>query len=568
MCNKHGKLSRVLLTGLAITGMSTCITGCSSLKTEISEAVSSNKDIKLSVNAETGTSQKAAVDWVELDQLKTYKNLRNTWDDKFQIVNFDVSSKNGVLYVDTEGNWSSNNTLYNVFRNKVFVQDYWNDNKLKSALAQAAEDVHSDITNETTGILASVNDYFNIMPANEDGTSGLTTYLSRAEAMSAIYRCDTPVIYEESDSSFESAVGLNDYNTYAQGVLSDSYLQTDNGGLNYTTYNSAITRGEVIYMLMHRYFPDELESASTSNSSLNCRNAGNIAEKLGISGGHAYQAYELEYCLQNSDKGAPETIYKALSLASSLGIISSDEAWNDPIMGGTLLNFVIKTYQAINSKSGYLVNAKTGTNAGQSLYVVETTEPEITSTDLGTVTIEQVRDVTNLDDLFNIYGDEINMTDAEIAELYAGIDGYTFEPVDKWMEVDFCYYLNVRTGPSTDYRILRSVAKGTKAHIVARCVETGWYRIIAEGKVVYQCGVYFSDFEGSEEYLMRTGDQANDNSNLTNKNKTTTETETETDLTDSDEVETSTEDSTELTEASTDSVEAETSTEESEKTSK
>jgi hypothetical protein len=553
MCSKHNKLKKILLTGLAITGMSTCITGCSSLKSEITTAVANNQDIKLSVEGETGTSQKAAVDWVELDQLKTYKSLRSVWDDKFQIVNFDVSSKNGVLYVDTDGNWSSNNTMYNVFRNKVFIQDYWDDAKIRSALAQAAEEEYSDITNESTGIVASINAYFNIMPANEDGTSGLLTYLSRAEAMSAIYRCDTPVIYGETDSSFESAVGLNDYNTYAQGVIEDSYLQTSNGSLNYDTYNSAITRGEVIYLLMHRYFPDKLESASTS-SDLTCKNAGNIADKLGISGGHAYQSYELEYCLQNVDKGAPEQIYKALSLAYQLGIISTDEEWNKPIMGGTLLNLVVKTYQALDSQDGYLVNAKTGSNAGQSLYVVETTAPEVTSEDLGTVTIEQIRDVTNLDDLFNIYGDEINMTDEEIAEVYKNIDGYTFEPADKWMEVDYCTYLNVRTGPSTDFRILKSVAKGTKAHIVARCVETGWYRIIADGKIVYQCGVYFSDFEGSEEYLMRTGDKANDNSNLTNKNKTT-----ESNVSEEVDTEVSTEET--GTEENLESTETETSTE-------
>ena len=69
------------------------------------------------------------------------------------------------------------------------------------------------------------------------------------------------------------------------------------------------------------------------------------------------------------------------------------------------------------------------------------------------------------------------------------------------MQVDHCYFLNVRTGPSTDFRILRSVPAGTKAHIVARCVENGWYRVLTEGKLVYQCGVYFSDFEGSDTYV-------------------------------------------------------------------
>ena len=109
-------------------------------------------------------------------------------------------------------------------------------------------------------------------------------------------------------------------------------------------------------------------------------------------------------------------------------------------------------------------------------------------------------DVTDLDDLFDTFGYELDMTDEEIAESYKIADNYTFEPCDMWKQVDHCSYLNVRTGPSTDYRILRSVPAGTKAHIVARCVENGWYRVLTEGKLVYQCGVYFSDFEGSDTY--------------------------------------------------------------------
>ena len=130
-----------------------------------------------------------------------------------------------------------------------------------------------------------------------------------------------------------------------------------------------------------------------------------------------------------------------------------------------------------------------------------------------------------------MYGDEINMTDEELAEAYDSASKFHFEPVDKWMEVAFCNNLNVRTGPSTDFRILRTVPCGTRVHIVARCVENGWYRIIANEKIVYQCGVYFKDFEGANELLIRTGDNANDLSKLTKKNKDDiTDSDTETDI--------------------------------------
>lgn len=511
------KKHKLLVLGISIITIFNLV-GCSSLKDEMLEAMNNNQEIKLSVDGTVSNGQNT-YEWVELDQLNTFKNIRSTWDDKFQTIIFDIGSKNGVLFVDLNGNWAGNNILYNVFQNKAFINDFWNNNKLKSELAQAAIEQFSDINNESTGIIASVNAYFNIIPTNADGTSGLMNTLSRADAMAAIYRGDTPVIYQEIDKDFELAVYKNNNNIYAFNVAPYSYLKYTDGSLNYDTYNSPITRGEVIYILMNRYFSNELSNVQLNETFSDCKNAGNIAEKLDFTNKHAWESYELEYCLQNSKDGAPESIYKALTLAKKLGIISSDTRWNQPINGGELLNMMIKSYQAIQSRDDFAINAKLGANAGESLYVVtnDVEQPEITETQLETIQITEVLDVTDLDDLFAEYGYELDMTDEEIAEAYEIAENFTFEPCDEWKQVDHCYYLNVRTGPSTDYRILRSVPAGTKAHIVARCVENGWYRVLTEGKLVYQCGVYFSDFEGSDTYTLKEenniskNEQNNDN---------------------------------------------------------
>ena len=189
-------------------------------------------------------------------------------------------------------------------------------------------------------------------------------------------------------------------------------------------------------------------------------------------------------------------------------------------MGGTLLGYMISAYTSIYNTQGFSVNAKLGENVGESLIeiaeepveepVEEPEEPEVTEETIGSVVVSQVRDVTDIDDLLKIYGDEIEMTEEELADAYALADQWTFDTADQWMEVAHCAWLNVRTGPSTDYNILSSVPAGTKCHIVAVCRENGWYRIIANKKIVYQCGVYFQDFEGSEDYLIRTGENAND----------------------------------------------------------
>lgn len=502
------KLKRVLL-GLALTLSCTGLVGCrDSLKSEMTSAINAEKEIKMSVPGADTFVEREDVEWTELDQLKSYKDIRKTWDDQFQVVIFDVGSKNGPLFVDTEGNWAGNNVLYNVFQNKAFIKDFWDNYSLKSAISQKAIEEFSDITNESTGLIASINAYFNLIPANADGTSGLMQKLSRAEAMSIIYRGDTPVIFTELDKSFEAVVGTNEYNNYAIGVNNDSYLKYQNNSLNWETYNTPMTRAEAIYILMNRYFEDELATAPTKWNLADCKNAGNVMEELGFTGKFAAESYELEYCLQNPDNGAPETLFKALALANQLGILSSDTRWNEGINAGELITLMTSTYTAKREQTDFLVNAKTGANAGESLLIMEAPpelEPVITSETLVGTSISQVLDVTDLDDLFEIYGDEITMTEAEIKEAYEIADMFTFEPCDKWMQVDHCGYLNVRTGPSTDFRILKSVPKETKVHIVARCNENGWYRVIADGKIIYQCGVYFSDFEGSDEYLIRSG---------------------------------------------------------------
>lgn len=509
------KVKHIIMTVVLSIACLATITGCgNSLEKEIKTAVENNQEIKLSVKSAAGTIKREPITWVELDQLKTFKDIRKVWDDQMQIVIFDMGSKNGVMYVDTDGNWAGNNVLFNIFQNKIFVRDFWSDSGIKSNLSQVAMNEFSDINGESTGIIASINSYFNILPIAEDGTSGLFADLTRAEAMAAIYRGDTPVIYDEVNSDFESAVSRNDYNLYAYGVAKDSYLKFENNGLNYDTYNSPITCAEVIYMLMHRYFPDELANVDVKSSGLATPNAGNIGEELGIVGKNAWESFELEYCLQYPEDGAPEELYKALVLANRLGLIASDYDWDATMNGGSLIQLMVNTYQAKQNQTDFLVSAKTGANVGQSLYIVqqpepEIEEPEITESSLGGTTIQQVRDVTDLDDLFRIYGHEINMTDEEIKEAYEVASMFTFEPCDTWMQVDHCRYLNVRTGPSTDFRILKSVPNGTKAHLVARCVENGWYRVIADGKIIYQCGVYFSDFEGSENYEVLSGDNAN-----------------------------------------------------------
>ena len=506
--------NRTLLVG-ALMAMSLCsLTGCSKLKSEMKEAMANNQEIKLSVDGEVTQATKPLT-WGELDQLTSYTAIRDVWDDELQIIKFEYGSKNGMIFIDLQGNWAGNNTLYNAFQNKEFSAGKWDDNKVKSKFAEAAMAEFSDLTSEGTGIYGSVNAYFNILPANADGTSGLMNDLSRAQVMTAIYRGDTPVTFNEEKPEFKEAVGTSQYNVYAQEVADISYLKYQNKGLNYDTYNSPCTRAEALYMLVQRYFKNDYDNVDVNSITFSdCKNGGDILKKIGATeDSHAVESYELEWCLQNPEDGCPEALYKALVVARNKGLLNSnDTRWNDPILFGELINFMIKSY-TVNQDGhvGYLVNAKTGANAGRTVFVAEQEVDTDIGGDIGIGggQLTNVRDITDLNDLLKVYGNEIDMTDDELAEAYENASKFHFEAIDKFMMVDFCSALNVRTGPTTDFRILSSVPKGTKVHVVAFCKETGWYRIIANKKIVYQCEVYFSEFEGADQMLKES--EANSN---------------------------------------------------------
>lgn len=500
------KISRAM--GLAALSISLMVTsaGCSSLSKEMITAMNSNTDIHLSVEGDSSDVERGTLEWVELDQLTTHKQLRKVWDDKLNVIRFDTNNKNGPIYVDEFGDWAGNNTLYNAFQNKAFVKDFWSSSKLKSDLAQVAMSEYTDIKNESTGIIASVNAYYNILPDNADETSGLFNYLTRAEVMSAVYRGSNQVMWLEEDMDFSGAVGESPYNIYAQNVRQYNWFDTESGSLNESTYNSTMSRAEAIYLIMNTLFSDELAGMDGKGTGLSdCKNAGNVADKQKFTGGYAYKVFELEYCLQNRDKGVPQDLYNAMVLAHNKGIISSDTTWWKGITGGQLMTLLINAYDKAYDENNYLTNAKLGANAGEVLvYVEEEEEPEIIEETFETnVVVQKVKDIADIDALIRVYGDELNMTEEEIEEARKTAEGFTIEACDKYMLVDFCHFLNVRVGPGTEFRIKKSVPKDTKVHIVGIVHENGWYRVIADGKISYQCGAYFSDLEGADTSNMK-----------------------------------------------------------------
>lgn len=497
----------LLLAGVVV--MSTLLTACNSEAKALVEQMNSGADCTITVTG-TASSESEPLEWIELDQLQTHSSLRRNFDDAFGIVRFDVGSKNGVMYSDLDGNWTGNNTLYNAFKNRTFVEDYWNNGKVKSTLAEYAREEFSDVNSDDVAVVAGMNAYYNIIPSAADGTSGLSANATRAEAMGAIFRADTPVESVEANAEFATAVGDSEWNIYAQDLASYSWLDYTNGSLNYDNYNGFITKAEFVYMLMNRYFPDEMNSAIANISGKT------VAEKQGfistdketgnVTYGHAWQAYVLQYGLSNEKAELQEQLSAALQLASSKGIVQSTSDWRNPIMKYDVVNMLIKTYEVMGESSGYSVAVRNGANSGEQLFessdlaemqeqINQLNEEALQAAldnNPDSTNIQEEVDVTDTDDMLEVYGDEFNLTTEEYQEAISALEGFTIEECDKYMVVNSS--VNVRVGPSTEFRVVTSLAYKQIVHVTGRCAETGWYRIATpEGKIAYVCGAYMTD---------------------------------------------------------------------------
>lgn len=497
----------LLLAGVMV--MSTLLTACNSEAKALVEQMNSGADCTITVTG-TASSESEPLEWIELDQLQTHSSLRRNFDDAFGIVRFDVGSKNGVMYSDLDGNWTGNNTLYNAFKNRTFVEDYWNNGKVKSTLAEYAREEFSDVNSDDVAVVAGMNAYYNIIPSAADGTSGLSANATRAEAMGAIFRADTPVESVEANAEFATAVGDSEWNIYAQDLASYSWLDYTNGSLNSDNYNGFITKAEFVYMLMNRYFPDEMNSAIANISGKT------VAEKQGfistdketgnVTYGHAWQAYVLQYGLSNEKAELQEQLSAVLQLANSKGIVQSTSDWRNPIMKYDVVNMLIKTYEVMGESSGYSVAVRNGANSGEQLFessdlaemqeqINQLNEEALQAAldnNPDSTNIQEEVDVTDTDDMLEVYGDEFNLTTEEYQEAISALEGFTIEECDKYMVVNSS--VNVRVGPSTEFRVVTSLAYKQIVHVTGRCAETGWYRIATpEGKIAYVCGAYMTD---------------------------------------------------------------------------
>ncbi len=367
MSGRFMHIKRIVIPTITMVIIASQLMGCAAAsQSELLQMINQGDAIEIEIatpiNQEQGTE--SALDWEELALLTTNPDLRKSWDSTLNITTTDTG-KNGVLYVDADGNNEPNNTLRVALHNREFLK-YLDSETDTLTLAEAVQNNYADLeaTDSTMkAIYMGINGYFNLLPDSSPNYANPDSTLQRNEFMAMVYRAETPVQDLTPDTDFANAVGSSDYNIYAQGVVTNSYLDLQSKSLNNLTANGTITRAEALYLLVSRYFSDDLKNVDTKGVTFSdAKDGGDIAgEQKFIEDAKEkdyWKSYELTYAIQNPDGGLPTDLYKALVVAKNKGLISNETRWDEALTKSEAIEFLVDTLrqetgiQSFNAKQG------------------------------------------------------------------------------------------------------------------------------------------------------------------------------------------------------------------------
>lgn len=493
MSGRFMRVKRMIIPTLTLVIIASQLMGCAATnQSELLEMLNQGQQIEIEIATPISEEQgeEKTLDWVQLDQLNTYEDFRKQLDDIMQVTSFGNGSKNGICYINLDGQQEGNNTLFNAMMNRKFIANFYEDDSSILRVQQLIDSVYAD-TDESNHIVAAINAYWNLLPDAEPNYFNGGNTLSRLEAMSLIARATTPVTEEIGNQSFTEAVGQTDFTDLASLVEDDSYLTTADKSLNRTTANGTITRGEYIYMLISNVFgADRMTSADIKKATFNdCKNAGDIAanEKVEDTSADYYASYELKFTLNNPDNGCSERMYRALVSAQELGIIGSDTRWDEGLTKEEAIQLYLDTLQAYTKQNGYPVDQTAGTGDTSGTVVEQQKPVEETVPTGGSMTGADIDENDEYNQKINEAEEEREKVDEELGQS----DGIEIvEELDKTMYAQ--QNCNSRSGDGTNYDKVASIEKGAQLHVTGRTAND-WYRVEWGDGVVYIAGSLLGD---------------------------------------------------------------------------
>lgn len=356
------------------------IVGCTSKKEDLSKLIDSRVLVEVApVVPQEAKPATIAEDEdglrVEVGKLETHREARIDMDDALLVTRNDKNGKNGVIYVDLEGNQTDNTTLLYAFSNRKFVEKYWNNPEVEQMLRAAADKAYTG-TSQYYKKAAFISSYFNLMDSNteEFGENDLVT---RRQYMEYLYKIGNPVEEIKAEDWFSTVVGVNNSNIYCQEVDNECIINAKSETLNDVNYSEYISRFEVVYSMLNTYFPDKLV-ANISDKEPNYNdvvNGGNIAlqqgfryidEETGEEKGKPYwQAYLLKYNYENHEE-AYKDIYSVMAVCKELGLLQNEDGelaeskWYEAATKGDIINFTTELLEKYSEVNGYATDHAMG----------------------------------------------------------------------------------------------------------------------------------------------------------------------------------------------------------------
>ena len=307
---------------IAVMGMTACGNKNDS-SSETTTTTTTTTTVTTAEDSKVEEEKPELLKWTELSKLDTYKDFRAEFDKAFEIKT-EGDKKSGCLYIDTQDKETGNSTLFYALSNKTAREHIAKKdtvNKLKEAVKKEYTDL-KDADEQA----AVYNAYFDILPSDSDNIFNGSSTLTRSQAMALVMRASTPVTSSgEPDDykSFTDKVGLNSYTPFAAAEDKNVYLSTETG-LDSTTAEGSMTRGEYVYLVMTSiYGTDAISKVDTTKSKLT-----DCTELKDATGTNAEILTE---SLKTPTNGAPTEIVKALVKAQSLGAIDPETRWDEAI---------------------------------------------------------------------------------------------------------------------------------------------------------------------------------------------------------------------------------------------
>lgn len=326
-------LMTICILSFASCGKQESVTSKESITTTVESAQAETTEPK-----ETEESKIESLPWLQLSSIETHPELRSAFEEYVGVTGT-TGNKEGILYINPLTTQADQNiTLLLAIKNQRF-RGYLYARDALTKLSEIAAENYTDVEpDDINAPYAVINAYFELLPDQEDGQFDGDATLSRAQAMALLMRAMTQVNEAqapEEDADFTVKVGETQYTNFAAPMNKHAYLNTSNG-LNDKTFESAMSKGEYIYLLANYYSQDFQEYMDRNGYKNNTYD-----EVVAISTVSDAGDISFSEAISDPSKGVPSDMYKAFQTAINMNLVTESDLkdWDSAITKGDAVKF-------------------------------------------------------------------------------------------------------------------------------------------------------------------------------------------------------------------------------------